>query len=351
MARSTVAQRVQIGLEATPGTAVPANKSLGSLAFALSPSVETNTFRPKGMKYPTIVNPNKEWAEGDLEGTPTYDEVVYPLSSVFTSAVVTQIMDGATATDAYRWVFSPASQGADNPRTFTVQSGDAAQAEQVAHVLVTDFNLDFSRDESAMGGSAIGQRLDKDATLTAGATPVVPDLVPIQPGQVCVYLADTHDALDSVATPGTSDPANRQGNLLHANPSVGGRYNPVWYLNCSLESFATFVETPEPDFAVDYLVEADDNGMAFLDQFRAGQTKFLRIEAEGPVIASTADFPGLTADVRYLLRWDFAVKVDEPGDMSDEDGVYAINPTLTVVHDATWGKATEVTVVNKVAAL
>ena len=349
MARSTVAQRVQIGLEAMPGTVVPANKSLGSLGFELSPSVESNTFRPTGMKYPTIVNPNREWAEGDLTGTPTYDEVVYPLSSIMDAATVTQIMDGATPTDAYRWVFSPASQGADDPQTFTVQRGDTTQAEQMAHVLVTDFNLDFSRDESALGGTAIAQRIDKDATLTGGATPVVADLVPIQPGEVCIYLADTHAALD--AGDGTSDPANRQGKVLHANPSMGGRFNPVWYLNCVLDSFATFVETPEPDFGVDYLVEADENGMAFLDQFRAGQTKFLRIEAEGPVIASTADFPGLTEDVRYLFRWDFAVKVEEPGDLSDEDGVYAINPTLTVVHDATWGKATEVTVVNTVAAL
>lgn len=348
MSRSTVAQRVQIGLEATPGTVVPANKVLGSLGFDLSPSVDTNTFRPQGMKYPTIVNANKEWAEGDLTGTPTYDEVVYALSSVFGAAAVTQIMDGATPTQAYRWVFSPASQGADDPQTYTFQRGDGTQAEQIAHVLVTDFNLDFSRDESAMGGSAIGQRLDKDATLTAGATPVVPDLVPIQPGEVCIYLADTHAALE---VGGASDPAKRQGNVLHANPSIGGRFNPVWYLNCVLDSFGSFVEAPEPDFAVDYLVEADSNGMAFLDQFRAGQTKFLRIEAKGPIVAAVADFPGLTADVHYTLQWDFAVKVNEPGDLSDEDGVYAINPTLTVVHDPTWGHASQVTVINKVAAL
>lgn len=345
MARSTVAQRVQIGLEATPGTVVPANKSLGSLSFALSPSVETNEFRPKGMKYPTIVNANKEWAEGDLDGTPTYEEVVYPLSSVFSEATVAEVMDGATATGAYQWQFSPKSQGADDPQTFTVQTGDAVQCEQTAHVLVTDFNLDFSRDENALGGTAIGTRLDKDATLTASPDPVSDDLTPIQPGQVCIYMADTQAEL---SVGGVSDSTKRFGTVLHANPSIGGRFNPVWYLNCTLDSFATFVEAPEPTFEVDFLTEANDAGMAFLDQFRAGQTKFLRIEATGPVIyegATTAE------DVRMLFRWDFAVKVNEPGDMSDEDGVYAINPTLTVVHDPEWDRATQVTVINTVEAL
>lgn len=343
MARSTVAQRVQIGLEATPGTSVPSDKTLGSLSFALSPSVETNEFRPKGMKYPTIVNANKEWAEGDLEGTPTYEEVIYALSGVFTEASVGEVMDGATPTGAYQWLFSPNSEGADTPQTFTVQTGDADQCETTAHVLVTDFNIDFSRDENALGGTAIGTRLDKDTSLTSGPTPVSDDLTPIQPGQVCIYMADSHDDLES--SPGVSDAAKRFGTVLHANPSVGGRFNPVWYLNCTLPSFATFVEAPEPDFEVDFLTEANAAGMEFLDQFRAGSTKFLRIEAQGPVIYDD------TVPVRNLFRWDFAVKVNEPGDMSDEDGVYAINPTLTVVHDPEWGRATQVTVINTVAAL
>ena len=69
------------------------------------------------------------------------------------------------------------------------------------------------------------------------------------------------------------------------------------------------------------------------------------MEATGPRI-----YDG-TTDQFYRLAWDFAVKTLEPGEKSDEDGVYAIQPTLQVVHDPTWGKASQVVVVNTVAAL
>lgn len=338
MARSTAAQGVQVGVEATPGTVVPANKSLGSVGFALSPSVESSTFRPRGTKYPTVVTPNQEWTEGDVTGQPTYEEVVVPLSSVFTRATVTEVMDGATATGAYDWVFEPESSAADAPVTFTVESGDANQAERTGHVLVTDFGLDISRSEISQDGTAIGQRLESGVVLTPAPTPYSDVLTPITPGQVCIYVADTVAGLDDAATA-------RQGTVLSASPSIGGRFNPVWYLNCVLDSFATYAEAPEPDFTLDYVVEANDNGLAWLNYFRTGKTQFVRIEATGPQI-----YAGVIP-VNRLFQWDFAVKVSEPGELSDEDGIYALHPTLQVVHDPGWGRATRVHVVNTVASL
>lgn len=343
MTRQTSTQSVQIGREVAPGTAVPASKSLQSMSVMLNPQVESDSFRPKGYKYATVVTANKEWAGGDIEGTPTYDELVVPLSSILSQATVAQIMDGATPTGAYRWTFSPASSGSDNPAIYTVEEGDATTAERMTHGMVTDFDLDISRSDVSMGGSMIGQRLETGVAKTAAPTPLATDMVPILPGQVCIYVADTHAALD---LGGVSDPAKRQGTALSIHPSIGGRFDPVWYLNCVLPSFGTFVEAPEPDFSLDYMVEANANGLAWLDKFRTGMTQHVRIEATGPRI-----YDGATTDQFYMLRWDFAVKVLEPGDKSDEDGVYAISPSLQVVHDPTWGKATEVVLINKVPSL
>jgi hypothetical protein len=343
MARATVAQKVQIGRESTPGTAVPADKSLGSLSIALAPASENTTFRPKGTKYPTIVAANKEWAVANLEGQPTYEEVVYPLASVLTAPVVSEVMDGATGTGAYTWEFDPSSQGADAPAIFTVEQGDTSQAERVSHVLFHTFGLEFSRSEVTLSGEGIGRSLETDVPLTAGATPVAEDLTPILPGQVCIYVADDPATLGEAGT--------LQGTAISANPSIGGRYNPVWYLNCTQESFATYVEAPEPDASLEFRTEANANGMAWLDRFRTGATQFVRIEAKGPVVASKADNPGLTEDVQARLTLDFAVKVSEAGALEDEDGIYAFQPTLTVVHDAGWGRAMRAEVVNTLAAL
>lgn len=345
MARSTATQRTQIGKEVTPGTAVAATKILGSMGIALNPAVESEAFRPKGFKIPTLVQANKEWASLAVDGSATYDEIIYPLASVLGVPTVTQIMDAATPTGAYRWTFQPNSNAIDTPQTYTLEEGDATYADKAAYGLFTDFDLDFTRDGVEMGGEGIAQRLTDNVALTGGATQVSTDLQPILPGQVCIYVADTYATLES--SPGVTDVAKRLGNALAIHPSIGGRFDPVWYLNCVANSFGGHVETAEPDFDVEFTVEANAVGMGWLSKYRSGQTQFVRIEATGASIYNA----GAALNTNYRLRWDFAVKVLEPGEKSDEDGVYAIQPTLQVVHDPTWGRATKVEIINKVSAL
>lgn len=342
--RSSAVQVVQIGKEATPGTPVPATRRLSSIGLTMKAEAGTSDFRPSGNKFVTVVAENKAWSSAKVEGSPTYEEIIIPLASVFTAPVTTQFMDGATATGAYKHVFSPKSEGADAPLTYTVETGDSTYGYRAALGFFGEFSLDIARDEIKLGGELTATRLVQSA-LTAGLTGLA-TLTPILPGQVCVYLAD--NPADLGLTTGTGV---RLQNVLSAKPQVKKRYEPTWFLNCMADSYTGFVENAEPDFEVDFLAEADTNGLKWLDRLKVGQTTFLRIEATGPVIASKAKYPGLTADVTNKLTWDFAVKVSDPGDFSDEDGVYAIGPTLTVVHDAAWGKATQITVQNTVAAI
>jgi len=41
----------------------------------------------------------------------------------------------------------------------------------------------------------------------------------------------------------------------------------------------------------------------------------------------------------------------EVGKFADEDGLYAIEWTFSVVHNATWGKAMSIEVINSIASL
>lgn len=336
--RATVAQRTQVGLESTPGTPIAAAKVLQSLTVELSPDVESSVFRPRGGRYATVVAANRESSTGDLSGAATYDEVVYPLASAFGKpGNPVQVMDGATPSGAFMWTFDTANYVPDEPATFTVEQGDDTLAERAAFVTFTDFGLDFSRDEVGVSGSVIGGALERGLALTTGAQPVAADLVPILPGQVCVYVSDDPDTLGDA---GTHVPT-----VISVSPSLGGKYSAAWFLNCLVNGFSGIVEAAEPDYSVDLMVEANADGLEWADLFREGTTRFIRVEATGPQIRA-----GLDAS-RYRLTWDLAVKVREPGEYSDEDGVYAIGPTLEVVHDAGWGKASHIEVVNRVAAL
>lgn len=342
--RSSVAQVSQIGVEATPGTAVAATKRLGSMSFDPTLQTEVETFRPAGVKFTTVLAPNREWADVSVDGAPTYEEVVYPLAGALGTPTVSEVMDGATATGAYEWVFTPSSTVADAPKTFTLERGDSVQAERFAHVLLAAFGLEITRAGVSMSGSGFAKRVETGVTPTPGLD-LPTDLTPIMPGQFSVYLADTQAALSSG---GSSDPTKRLTRLISAAPSVEDRYNPAWFVNSAEDSFATFTENADGVGGTTGIrVEADAAGMAWLDKLRAGTTHFLRLEAEGPVLYNAGVMPNLKA----LFQWDMAFKVEGSDTFGDEDGIYAIGWTLRPVHDETWGKAMSVKVRNTVAAL
>lgn len=326
--RASVFQGVQLGVETTPGTAVPANKKLGSLSIQPSIRSESSVFRPMGTKYATVVAQNREWIEASLEGQPTFDEMIYPLSSVLTTAAVTQ-PDSVGAPSAYLWTFDPKSSAADTPKTFTIEQGDAGRAHRFAYGIVSELGLEFSRSGIGLSGSMLGRRLQDGVTLTASPTSI--PLIPILPTQVNVYMDNTAAGL------GTTKLTRN----FAANLSIGDRFNPVWPLDSSLNSFAATVEA-EPTATLEMNMAVDSQWDGILTALRQGDTKFIRIEAVGGTIA---------AAVNYRFTIDLAGKVSDVGDFDDEDGVFVVPPTFEIVHDGGWGRALKVEVVNTRSAL
>lgn len=282
-------------------------------------------FRPMGQKYASIITPGKEWVEADLEGVGTYSEIVYLLSSILCTTTPTVV-----GTTGYQWVFAPASKAEDTVKTFTVESGGTVRAQKFTYGICTEVELDINRDGIAISGAMMGQALQDGITMTA--TPTAIEEKPILPTHIDVWIDPTSGAL------GTT----KMTRVLNANIHLGDRFNPVWVLNSANNSFVAMVEA-EPSATITILAEADAQGMGHLTSMRAGSSQFVRVKATSTEDAGTA--------VKYSLSWDAAVKVSEVGDFSDEDGVYAIEFTFDMVHDSGWGKAMNVTAVNKVSAL
>lgn len=339
MTRQTVTQVQQIGVETTPGTAVAATRRLGSISLAPGVNAEADMFRPQGAKYATVQALNREWTEGDVSGKPTYDEVIYPLAGVFGEPVTSQIMDSATPTGAYQHVFTPSTDTPDEPVTFTLEQGDPTLAERVASLVFTGFSLDISRAEVSQGGSFFAQAIEKGHTLTSGLD-LPADLVPILPGHFSLYAAD--DSTDFAT-------GTKLLRVISANPNVGDKFLPAWFVNAALNSFGAVVEPsdgPTSDFG--FTVEADAVGMGFLDQLRSGETLFFRLEATGGANIYNA---GTQLNLKRKFIWDMAFKVRDVDTWSDEDGIYAIPFTGQMAHDTTWGMSQRVTVVNTAATL
>jgi hypothetical protein len=330
--RSTISQAVQIGVETTPGTAVAANKRLGSIGFNLAPKVESNAQRPIGQKYANLQILGKEWSEAALEGAPAYTELPYILSSLMSAGTASAITQGATPTGATSWAFTSNAFGADTPKTFTVEQGSSVRAHRAANVIISDATFTFSREEVTVEGTAIARALEDGITLTS--TPTMLPQVPVRPTEVTFYLDDTAAEL------GTT----KLTRAISASFELSSRFGPLWVVDASLPSFATTIET-EPTCQFTIMQEANAEGMESLATMRSGGTKFLRIEAVGPMI-----FDG-TPDVFHKWTLDVAGQVSEPSEFSDEDGVYAIEWTFGSIVDPTWGKAFSSTVVTTTSAL
>lgn len=330
--RSTISQTVQIGVETTPGTAVPANKKLSSLSISPGVSVNVDEFKPTGQKYNSLAVLNEEWVEADLGGKPTYDEVIYVLASILGKPTSAQIMDGATPTGAYRHTFAPLSSAADDVATFTVEQGSAVRAHKFAYGLVKELGLTWSRDGLEYSGTMLGQTLTDGITMTAAPTAF--PLVPILPKQLDVFMDATAAAL------GTT----KLLRVLSGEWNLSDRFGPLWTLNSALGSFAAHVET-DPTAELKLMFEADATAMGLLATLRAGDTKFIRLKGTGPSIYAGG------APQSYSFQLDVAVKVNDANAFDDADGVFAIEWPFTVVHDDTWGKAMAAEVINKTTAL
>lgn len=325
--RSSLTQGVQMGVEATPGTNVAANKKFISIGVEPAIEMDPQRFRPMGSKYPTVVVPGKEWITADLSGIGSYSELIWFLASVIVTPAAPTTLD----TTARRWTFISASSAEDTVKTFTVEQGGVVRAHKFNYGLVTELELTINREGIEVGGQMLGQRLSDNITLTA--TPTTPPEVPMLPTDFDVFLDATSGAL------GTT----KLLRVLEATITLGDRFNPVWPLNSTLTSYAAHVES-EPTGQVKLLMEADAEGMAQLTQMRGGTTKFLRIKGVSPTLAGAAT-------QKYEFQWDAAIKVAEVGDFSDEDGVYAIEWTFDMAHDSAWTKAFDCQVINKETVL
>ena len=84
--------------------------------------------------------------------------------------------------------------------------------------------------------------------------------------------------------------------------------------------------------------------MGLLTTARAGAKKFVRVKATSDQTVGAATF--------YSLQWDMCCEAMAfPKSIDDQDGVYAVEWEMGMIHDATWGKAQNVVLTNTLTAL
>lgn len=311
---ATVSQKVQIGLEAVWGTAVPATKELKSMMVDFDPSLETDPFVPNGNIVPSSNAVIRETVEGEISGVLTYTEVVYLYTMLFGAATITAV---PTATATWDWEWEINENTLIVPKSATIEKGSSVYAMEVPGCTATGFNLAWSRtDRIEVGASFIGKQLVKGTSLTAiGANPTV-EIVRVLPQHVSFYTAATWAGLDG---------ATAMARAFEAGLDLSNMFAGVWPMNRA---------TPNMDGVVPTAIDAESSAllmvnaasMAFLDSAAAGDRVYTRIEAVGSEIE---------AGFNYEHVVDLTTEVKDLDSFDDHEGVYAIPWTFQPVGDGT----------------
>jgi len=319
---ASVYQGIQVGVETTAGTAVAANKKLLSVTMKPSPQAETKPFEAMGNKYASFVTLNKEWSSIAIDGSPTFNEIVYLLSSLMHYAAPVQ--QGATA--AYKWTFVTNTSAADVGKTFTIEQGDADRAWRVAGARVSGLTFDFGRNEVRVSGNGVGEQLETGVTLTASPTALTP--VPILPTMLKFYMEDSQAALAG---------ATALTNSFSMQWSLTDKFGLAWPVGQD----ALTVDS-KPNASGKIVIATDTAGIGLIATMRAANTKWFRIEATGALIASP---------YYHKFTIDFPAQIEAPGDPGDTENVYTIEYGLKPIHDATWAKSVNIEVITNLSAL
>lgn len=335
MPRSRAIQGFQLGVEATSGTSVAANKKL--LDIMLTPGAETNSdlVTSTGYVVPTGVQVTQEWTTGDVSGRIGYNSLVYILSSVLggvtpSTSIAYQSVT-ATGTLARQWNFSGQSKATTTPKTYTLEYGDSARAYKSTHGFFNSLTLSIDRTKAELSSSFIGRKLQSGQTLTATPTEIAAQFS--MPSSWSVYIDDT------AATLGTT----KATTVYEAEVAIGDRYGVDWTLNSTETSFTSYVdaEGQTPTSTLKFAADATSDALMGTT-FPAGSKKFIRLLSTGNTIE---------ASTKYAVQVDMCAIITKPNGFDSLNGVEVQSFDFTLAYDETWTKWLDVKVVNVLTAL
>ena len=308
MARATVSQRPQFGVESALGSTASCTHVLRATDLTIKPKIDVKEITAGGARFRTGTYVAKDSSEGKIEGVPCYRELAYLLALAFAP--------DATPTETVADTVWTYTFGIDDaPASWTCQYGQtgAGNAAQVTGVIATGIELSWKRSsgDAKVSVDVLGQLFADGATLTAN--PVATDTEVVNGTHVSVYLDTAYANLGDT----------KLTSVLAVDVKLPSIRDGVWFLDSAKTSWADVV-SKLVDGSVELNIEANTVGQALLTSLRDADVSYLRIEAVGPAI---------DVDNDHKLTIDLAV-TGKDHDRQDEEAVYAAKHILQVIEDA-----------------
>lgn len=166
--------------------------------------------------------------------------------------------------------------------------------------------------------------------------------VPLMTGDDTLLTGITLPAITFVET--TPGGLTQLTKALEFEWNIGSRFSGEMTLDASQDSFTEHVERA-PEHSVQLVLEHNSDSAALMADMRNKQTKFLMVEAIGPVIETVSSQP-----YYYRFQMLFGFKFTD-NDRGDQDDVYGATYTLTPMYTSTLGTVVRFVIENQLTAL
>lgn len=334
MAGGKWAQKIQLGRETVPGTAVAATTIWRGVGGNLKDDSEVTMVDEQiGIAIPT----NRSYIAqvgGSLSmaATPaTYEQLLHILEAGI-KTVGTGAADGPGSGKVY--AYTTPTTTVNTIKTYTIETGDNQQAEEMAYCFVTKFTLSGERGQAVMMSADWIGRGVSGTTFTGSLT--VPVVKEILSALGSLYIDNT--------TIGTTQVTET---LLAWELSVETGWKAKWTIDGLATVFA-FHYFDRDAFSAEFSATYEHNATAVAEKtkFRQNAVRLIRLQIAGDALTT----PGTTYSYK-TLRIDMAAKYTSFEALDADDGNSIIDCKAQVGYDPTAALGLSITVVNELASV
>lgn len=335
MAGAKWAHKIQLGREGTAGLAVAATTIWRGMGGMLKDNTTVEMVDEQvGIALPTTRNYVSQ-TEGALSmaATPATFETLLHILEAAIKTVGTGAADGVGTGKIYAYPVGITS--VNTIKTYTIETGDNQQAEEMPYCFVEKFTLSGERAKAVMVSADWIGRAVTNTTFTNSLT--VPTAEDIMANRGSLFI-------DAVS--GTIGTTPVSSTLLKWELSV----TTGWRAKYTLDSGALYFnfnyfdrETFQAEFSATF--EHNATAVAQKALFRAGTPRLVRLEIPGSALTTTGTYSTKT------FRIDMALVYTEWDALDAEDGNSIVTVKARIGYDPTAAKALEIVVVNQLASV
>lgn len=338
-------RRLQIGAELTtdPGVAVAATTRL-----RMSGTIEDQrTIVFPAEDIGVLSGVNRSYAAGYLgaitiEGEATFEQLGY----IFQAGIeqTTSTTDTGTGT-GYIYTYHLPILTPNSIQTYTIESGDNIQVEEMPYSFVKDFTLSGNAGEAWMvSANFVGREVNVSTDGGTSTTDV--SGMPITSVEECIfsmtklYIADDTDTTFSSTDLTTGLVSNT---LLSAELKVTTGFQEV--LTADGTMYFGFVKQVMPEIMLNITFEHNGSSIAEKVKWRANTGRSVRLTCYGSALAAAGRHTYKTLEIELTGAWEKFEKIDE------QNGNDIVKGTMRCRYSVGAAKFGQFLIVNNLAAL